>query len=152
MQITVQSTTRESKKTKNKNQTYWGVKHSDGNWYNLIVDAKPSQGQTFDVDVKTREFQGKTYRWAEIVKKPAASHATGNGNGAAVSWTEYELMMSLAHHAATQLEPDSDIVDRSTARAALVNTVMIAFTNGKIVVDKEDENEPPPPDDSEAPF
>lgn len=152
MQITVKSTTRESKQAQGK--TYWGVKHSDGNWYNLITDNKPAMGAIIDVEVKESQWQGKTYRWATPTQKQAAQSAAVGANGH-IAWEDYEAMAQAAHEMAQAMEPDGfdangqNPMDRSSARAAIVNTVMIAFANGKIALPAED---PPPPADDDIPF
>ena len=77
MQITVKAVTKQAKQAKGRN--YWGVKHTDDQWYNVLVDSKPNMGQTLEVEVKTSEYQGKTYRWAEI-KKPTATSSSRASN------------------------------------------------------------------------
>lgn len=155
MQLTVKSTTRESKQAQGK--TYWGIKHEDDNWYNLITDAKPAMGAKYNVDVKETQYNGKTYRWANIIAPQGAAKAQAESNGH-VKWEDYRLMAEIAHDLAKVLEPDEQIqivnggpevqhVDRSAARAAIVNTCMIAFANGKISLPQDDEGAPPLDDD-----
>jgi len=52
-------------------------------------------------------------------------------NSHLIPWAEYERTLRAAHAIAMELEY-SATEDRSQARAAIINTVMIAFTNGKI--------------------
>lgn len=146
MQITVKSTTKESKQAQGK--TYWGVKHEDGNWYNLITNDKPAMGARFDVEVKETQYNGRTYRWATPHQGSQQASGGGGGNGH-IPWEDYEQMMRAAHGVAWALEPDAgEHADRSTARAAIVNTVMIAFSNGKLALPKDDM----PPDGADIPF
>jgi hypothetical protein len=146
--IVVKSTTKESKQAQGK--TYWGVKHEDGNWFNLITDSKPAQGARYNVDVKETQFNGRTYRWANIIQAQKA--ASQNGAGQSHPWEDYARMARVAHELACDLEPDetgagTHFEDRSQARAAILNTVMIAFSNGKIELPKDSQAEPPPLDD-----
>lgn len=139
MQITVESTTKEPKQARG--QTYWGVKYQN-DWYNLFVDSKPAQGAKFDCEVKTSDFNGKTYRWATPTKakeQPAEQQASSNG-----SWEHYAEMARAAHALAAELEADAITeagiqIDRSHARAAILNTVMIAYSNGKVALPAEPE-------------
>jgi len=159
MQITVESTTKESKQARG--VTYWGVKFK-GDWFNLFVNDKPKQGDKFEVDVKESEFQGRKYRWATPVKGKEEPIKEQQANG---SWEHYAEMARAAHNLAQELEPDADVelvrgspelvhLDRSHARAAILNTVMIAYSNGKVALPAE----PEPPefgpgeDDSQIPF
>jgi hypothetical protein len=81
-----------------------------------------------------------------------------NNTGKKVSWDNYRAMAEAAHELAMKLEPDSiraielsdpneslgttTTIDRSTARAAILNTVMIAYSNGKIFVPAVDDDIP----------
>lgn len=146
--ITVEAVTKEAKESKGRR--YWGVK-SGNRWINMFMDTPPQKGQKLNAEIKTSEYNGKTYHWGEIVTPkapPAESHAASNG---AHDWADYRYMAKLAHELASELEPDSEsgMPDRASARAAILNTVMIAFSNGKVKL--PDEDEVPPPDDSEAP-
>ena len=165
MQITVESTTKESKQARG--QTYWGIKFK-GEWFNLFVNDKPKQGDKFEVDVKTSEWNGRTFRWATPVKgKEAPQQKEANG-----SWEHYAEMARAAHRLAKELEPDSsrwpqllqeggsedpaEIItcDRSRARAAILNTCLIAYSEGRVALPAE----PEPPefgpgeDDGSIPF
>lgn len=137
MEIVVKSTTRESKQAQGK--TYWGVKHEDNNWYNLINHSKPAIGARFNVEVKETQFNGRTYRWANIVQ---GQQAVGTANGH-IPWGDYRHMAEIAHEMAKGMEPDD-----AAARAAILNTVMIAFSNGRVALPKDDPEEGPPLDDN----
>jgi hypothetical protein len=157
MELIVESTTKEAREAKGRK--YWGVRVGKDTWYNCFMDEKPTRGQKLNVDVKESEYNGKTYRWAEIVKAaqtsaaPAPAAQNGAGHSGAMSFDDCETVAREAHRLALELEPD-DVnlnLDRAQARAAIVNTFMIAFTNGKIAAP---EGGPPPPtdDDDRIPF
>jgi hypothetical protein len=149
MQITVKATTKESKQARG--QTYYGVKAQDDQWYNLMVTDKPAVGAVFEIEVKTTEYQGKTYRWATLSAKQPAKVAQSNGH---FPWEDYAAMVRVAHLLARELEPDetgTESQDRSQARIRFVNNVMMAFKDGKVALPKEDAP-PPPVDDDDIPF
>jgi hypothetical protein len=83
--------------------------------------------------------------------KPAAVSAP-----ASPTWAEYKSMAFAAHSLAEMLEPDlphhenEPFIDRSSARTAIVNTVMIAFSNGKVQAPKPERE--PGQDDDTTPF
>lgn len=139
--LTVQKTTKEARHYNN--EKYWGVQ-CDGTWYDLYVIDKPARGQQFNVEVTLMESNGKTYRKARLVgtqaPAPTQSSAGTSSSPAPVSngnrstpythpWSEYESMFKRAHRLALELEPG---VDGIRARSAICNTIMIAFTDGKI--------------------
>lgn len=71
-------------------------------------------------------------------------HAPAASNGK-IPWLEFQLAFKAAHALALECEPDADTgvwIDRSQARAALVNTFVIAFSQGRIEA-PELEDEPP---------
>lgn len=81
------------------------------------------------------------------------------------TWKEYQGMLRAAHRLAYDHEPDipcdpktnDQFINNATARAAIVNTIMIAFTNGKVQAPKETEPEipgadAPMPDDEGFPW
>ena len=51
-------------------------------------------------------------------------------------WAEFEAVFRAAHRLAMEVEPDSELevqtIDRSQARAALVQTALVAFRDGRI--------------------
>jgi hypothetical protein len=129
-------------------------------------DATPLVGKTVDITVETKtSVKGNTYKIAKIVKVLDGVPATQpSSNGQGVRWVDYVTMARLAHEVATELEPDVDSApvnegdntskvehyldvkaegrqDRSTARIAFVNTVLIAFTNGKIALGEGEDEE-----------
>ena len=66
-----------------------------------------------------------------------------NGSGK-LTFDEYVLAVKAAHRLAMDVEPDSltTQADHSQARAALVNTFIIALTNGKVGLPTEDDAVP----------
>jgi hypothetical protein len=151
MEIIVNKVTKESRQAQGK--TYWGVEHG-GNWYNFVTNDKPKVGFRYNVEVNESQWNGKTYRWAKPAASPKSEQRAkpnGNGNGQ-IKWDDYAEMMRAAHSLANELEPDRETdvgMSKAAARAALVNTAMIAFSNGKIALE---EGPPPPEDDGGIPF
>lgn len=149
MRLEATAVTKDSKTARDR--TYWGVKHSDGNWYNLLIDQRPARGAVFEVEVKESSFNGKTYRWAEIKEsshKNGSANANGT-NGYAATWEDYARMARAAHALASELEadvpkdqPDGVSFSCAQARASIVNTVIIAFSNGKVLLPQDDEPNP----------
>jgi hypothetical protein len=104
--------------------------------YFVNEDATPHIGKTVEITSEERTSRaGNKYNVAKIVKVLGEAHA---GNSGGILWDDYQTAMKLAHSHAIALEPDitdedgRTLVDRSAARAALVNTAMIAYTNGKV--------------------
>jgi len=115
--------------------------HAGNDFYYVNEDATQYIGKT--VEIEATQPPGKNYKTAKILNVVGSAAASGNSNGH-IEWHEYDKMMRLAHRTASELEPDGYTsqeegthVDRSTARAALVNTVMIAFSNGKLWLDDD---------------
>ncbi len=178
--IKVDAVTREPRIWQGK--TTWGVKNPNGEWVTLYREAKPAKGETIDVNITERNVKGRLYVDAFPVMPPLAPPETtssnGNGpkaddtwsqnSGKKVPWEGCIVFAKAAHELALELEPDSiraielsdpndspgtiATIDRSTARAAILNTLMIAYTGGKILVAKEEDEYAPPPEDEGAPF
>jgi len=114
-----------------------------GVWHN-IFDAHPEYEKK-KVEITPSRYQG----WYEARLLDTRSESNGNGLDEdpqlIVNWAIYENYLRMAHKVAMELEPDtlaSDqnnvvVVDRSRARAALVNTAMIAVfgKDSKIVIE-----------------
>jgi hypothetical protein len=120
-----------------------GVDH-----YFVNSDASEYVGKTVELEVsEKRSKAGKLYKIAKIlsvVQDKPQSYANG-----AATWSEYETIACQAHELAKKLEPDGIAaigdngepivtLDRSRARIALVSTVLIAFSNGKIASEEDD--------------
>ena len=137
MKVKIERTAREVRQDRNGNDCT-GVMFG-GEWYSMPGDQRKLYNKTVDVEVK-----GK---WARLIAAPVLSNGHGNAAASAsVTWDDYREMMERAHVAASGLEPDSP-----EARAAIVNTVMIAFSNGKVSLPKQDPEQAPPIDD-DIPF
>lgn len=122
----------------------------------FYVNEDPTNlvGKTVEIEVTEKtSAKGNKYRIAKITKVLEKAGGS-NGAGGGITWEEYRTMAQLAHALAATLEPDAletnqgegpsvVNVDRSTARAAILNTVMIAFSNGKIAAPEADDEEMP---------
>ncbi len=155
-------------------KTTWGVKTPDKGWVTLYREQKPERGEEIEVNISERKGKGgMVYVDAFPVQPPLAVRAgleKPKENGAKqITWDDYRNLAEAAHELASKLEPDeiktypfgedgndkeSHLlkVDRSTARAAILNTVMIAYSNGKFTVPKEEDSYVPPPEDDLPPF
>lgn len=102
-----------------------------------------SVGDVLECEVRESSYSrnGKTMtsRWAKVL---ARAKPGGGGN---IKSGDYIAAMKIFHTVAGELEPEDP-----QARAAILNTAMIAFSNGKI--EMGDEEDVPPPDDSDVPF
>lgn len=113
-----------------------------GQSYYVNEDPTNLVGKEVDIEVTEKtSAKGNKYKVAKITKVIEAGRANGNGH---IAWEDYATMAITAHNLAHQLEPDflgtqeePQGVDRSQARAAILNTVMIAFANGKIALPKD---------------
>lgn len=138
----------------------------DNIWYSL-PGGEQQKAQVENQQVSytiTKPASGNYNAWIKVdavapepepkaTERPSYDNSNGNGHGG-ISWVDYRDMAMLAHGLAKELEPDvasSDVdlegrrvitpeIDRATARAAILNTVMIAFSNGKISLPDEDES------------
>jgi hypothetical protein len=137
MKVKIERTARELRQDKNGRDTT-GVMFG-GQWYNMPGDMRKYFNKEIDVEVK-----GK---WARLIESTPQQQGSTSRNGhAGVEWWDYKRMMEYAHSMAKELEPDVVVeenqgahVDRSRARSAILNSVMIAFADGKIVLPKEED-------------
>ena len=152
----IESATKEVKQTGN-GKPYSGLK-INGNWVNIEGDCLWMKGTTQSLELK----QNGQWTWAKRGPQPSQqeqqqkqAQATNNGKQG-VTCQEYMIWLKKMHYQALQLEPND-----ATARAAIVNTAMIAFTstNAKLKADEPETSVPevpageePPPDDREIPF
>jgi hypothetical protein len=117
--------------------------------YFVNEDATQYIGKDLEMEISEKtSAKGNKYKIGKILGTVQA--ASGNGNGhVGISWDDYRNMAEAAHSLAMKLEPDGTVItelnalpitniDRSTARAAILNTVMIAYSNGKIFIPEED--------------
>jgi hypothetical protein len=111
--------------------------------YFVQEDATPHLGKMVEITSEERKSRaGNKYNVAKIVRVLGEA-AAGTPNGG-ITWNDYQNAVKLAHGAALALEPDLTdengvtLVDRSMARARLVNTAMIAFSNGRIFIPEDE--------------
>lgn len=122
------------------------IKASNGDQIYINEDPTNLVGKTIDIDVNEKTSQkGNRYKVGKIIKvHELVATAVSNGNGK-ITWDAYRAMAEAAHGLAGKLEPDfvgEPAMDRSSARAAILNTVMIAYSNGKIFVPEDDDIPP----------
>ena len=149
--IQVDAVTKEAREWKGRKK--WGVKPVGwSEWLNLYCDFKPQKGQSFSVNItETQGKDGRVFKDAEIIgpapaapppappaqtpSVEAAFNQLKQQHNGKIPWSDWSLVCRAAHELACLLEPDDQgehICEWSNARAALVNTVMIAFSNGKL--------------------
>ena len=152
MKVKVESCTKETRLTKG-GVLHTGIK-ANGQWYNIVGDHRGLYGKEVELEIKGQ--------WATLIERASPSV---NGNqrdkrdGGRIDWEEYVVAVREAHMIANELEPDENQmveghINRAQARAALVNTMMIALTDGKIGLPPLT-NEPPVDDPGqivETPF
>jgi hypothetical protein len=102
------------------------------------------------------EFNGRHYATLELIQppaaaaKPATQPPASNGNRspaapASATWDDIRRVANAAKDLAWAIEPDvgcdpktnDQYVSCATARAAIINTIMIAFTNGRVQAPKD---------------
>ena len=145
----IEGVTREVKQTGN-GKPYSGLK-INGNWVNIEGDCLWMKGTTQSLELK----QNGQWTWAKRGPQPSQQEQQQKqnngapGGGTDVTWSEYSAMLDLVHVVAFRLEAND-----ATARAAITNTAMIAFTNGKLKFDEPEvpDSEEPPVDDDQIPF
>jgi hypothetical protein len=120
--------------------------------YYVNEDATPHIGKAVEISVEEKTSQkGNKYKIAKIVKVLEGAAAVNSNSH--VSWIDYSQMAKLAHNLALELEPDGSriepdgepgsavvtVVDRSQARIAFVQTVLVALRDGKLLLPGDDE-------------
>jgi len=117
--------------------------YANGVWHN-IFEHHPEYANK-KVEIKPSKYQG----WYDARLLETQPDNKGNGLDEdpklIINWSIYESYMKMAHKVAEELEPDTvaDVehnivaIDRSRARAALVNTAMIAVfgKDSKILIE-----------------
>jgi hypothetical protein len=179
VQIKVEAVARQSK-VFNK-QTTWGVKLADGwiTLYRDAPPSKGDVLDVNITSRQDRNDPEKIWRDAFPVMPPLAPPETISNNGAGpvatkpddtwsnnsgkkVPWEGCIVFAKAAHELALELEPDEldpgdqgdsarIRTDKSVARAAILNTLMIAYTGGKILVPKDEADEYVPPAEDDIP-
>ncbi len=131
-------------------------KLSNGDQVFINEEPGPLVGKTVDIEIKDKPNKAGTrnYKVGKITKvyEATATNSNGNNNGK-ISWDAYRAMAEAAHGLAMKLEPDevtegdegAQLVrtDRGRARTAILNTVMMAYANGKIFVPDDSDDIPP---------
>lgn len=130
MLITVEAVTKDARQYND--QRIWGVKTPDGIWYSLYCDFRPSKGQQFDVAVHEKTVNGKVYRDAKIIgpapiqQQQRPAQAPAPAQQAKIPWADWAVVIQSAWEAASAAGmPPAEAV-------AVVNTTLIAFSNGKL--------------------
>lgn len=117
--------------------------------YYVNEDPTSLVGKMVEIEVTEKTSQkGNKYKVAKITKVLEQKSSSGNhASNGKVPWLEYQIVAKAAHALALDLEPDGlsekqvelnsgdlpiTIVDRSQARIALVQTVLVAFRDGKL--------------------
>jgi len=131
-------------KTQSK-KTYINVKVENA-WYKIIGDPEGIlSGVTIEFDPKPfgKSMWAQEFNIIETPKPKLTSH-----NGVGIAFWDYMDAMKVAHRIASLLEPDD-----GQARAALVDTCLIAVTTGRVQLPPEGEPEDSSPsDDKDVPF
>lgn len=117
------------------------IKCGNSSYY---VNEDPTNLVGKDVEAEITEktsAKGNKYSIARIIKVLEEKSAGAQASNGKVAWLEYQIVAKAAHALALDLEPDYEAgnIDRSAARAAIVNTAMIAFANGKISMPEVEE-------------
>jgi hypothetical protein len=128
--------------------------HAGNDYWYVNEDGSHYVGQVVQFDEEHKQSaKGNKYRIAHNVKVVEQPTTQQYANGATQPWSEWEAMAARAHALAKVLEPDEFVfppqggsedperlvrVDRSMARMRFVNTVLIAFSNGKIAADEDE--------------
>lgn len=152
MRVKIQAVSGDVRTDKYTGKLNTGVKFND-KWYSMAGDMRHLRNQDADIELD------KNGKWAQLIeqKPPVITSGQALGGGGSgggdppslppipttngkIPWADCKDMILLAHTLACQLEPDGvdeDLAkptDRSQARCAIVNTVMIAFTKGLIAL------------------
>lgn len=163
VQIKVEAVTKEPREYKG--QKNWGVKlPGNAGWITLYREKQPTRGEVIDVNITERRGNnGVSYKDAFPVMPPLAPEPVEvKAAPKQITWDDYREVAKAAHNLALVLEPDEYTseerltalvrTDRSPARMAFVNTALIAYSNGKFIVPKEDDEYVAPSEDEGAPF
>jgi hypothetical protein len=137
MLFTVESCTRELKKTKD-GRDYTGLK-INGNWINVPGDHRDKYKQQLDL-----EIQGNWGKIAQPNNPPAkAASPTSNGKG---NLNQYQMAEALDFY--WDKVNALGLVDE--AKASVLCTLLIATSDGRVKFEEVDDV--PPPADDDIPF
>ena len=149
MQVTIQS-------VKDVKQGQYGLSSkivTNAGEFFVNEDATARVGKSFEIEVTEKtSAQGRQYKIAKLVKEIAGAVAQASGNGYAHKLDDFIFVAHEAHKLACELEPDGvasppagseeqpiTTIDRSRARAAIVNTFVMAFSKGQIAIPSADD-------------
>lgn len=110
---------------------YTNIKTESG-FINVWGDHLAEKGKT--LNITEPEIFGKS-KWAKIDKASPTKKSEEKHDG--ITKQDYFNFLDAVWDHVAKLEPEPEAFD---ARSALVNTAMIAFSNGKIILET---NEPP---------
>ena len=129
---------------------YFSIKVGN-RWISVQGQPDPSlKGRTVEAETKTSR-DGK-YIWAKINAPKEAPPPVEQANG---TWEHYAEMARAAHVLALELEPDwidadtGHRTDRSEARMAFVQSIIVSFREGKVALPAEPEPPEFGPDQSD---
>lgn len=143
MRVSVETVAKDLKKTRD-GKEYTGIKLQDGRWVNIMGDHRDKKGMLMNVTEPKTLGNGKQLWCFEDTKAGKAEAQGGGGAGSqsnvksgAKTFANWDEFVKQAHATAASIEPND-----GQARAALVNTAVIAWADGKIIVTEEVEPEP----------
>lgn len=133
MEVKIEAVAKELRHTQG-GSPYTGVKIKDGEWINLYGDHRDKKGKTITISEPEKFGQGKS-KWARVEEKkepapespspPSEEQPRTDGQKTV---GDYLRVMNRMFQHIKSVEPNSP-----EARAALINTAMIAWTNGKLI-------------------
>jgi len=134
-------------KTTSKGKQYTGIKYGDNQWVNVWGDQTEKKNKT--MTISEPQLFGKSF-WAKEEKPVQPEIPQPSPSSDKLTKGGYKRWLEEMWELAMKLEPDLEptehhaLCDRSDARAALVNTAMIAWSNNKIIDEFSAEDEEPP--------
>lgn len=131
-QITIQVAQLDPVKPTQKGEPQRGVKATEGRWLK-VRGAKIGEAQVGDTLTITEPSEYNRKWYSQLIGIKPAQQAKQNSIGP-VDLDEYLWLLKKAHEIVKELEPDD-----GNARARMVNTLMMAFSNGKIDISLDSE-------------
>jgi hypothetical protein len=127
--------------TQTSKKTYTNCKLSDGSWMNIWGDQTENFGKT--VNINEPQLVGKT-KWTSIDKsKPEVKPESIRHDG--ISLDDYQKTLDLMWGFVSALPGGLGAQLSDEARAAMCNTAMINYCQGKIIIQSDE-----PPEDEPA--
>lgn len=138
IKVKIEATAKELKKTQS-GKPYTGAK-INGEWINLHGDHRDKYGQTVTIS-EPSEFRGTKWAYVQEEKEQPASPPEPDPQDPGPTDPTYEPLQEGGKTIAQYIQVMNRIyqavkpleIENGEARAALINTAMIAWTNGKIV-------------------